>query len=314
MGGRRLRGIRAAGLQVVLYHHLSDHPSEFVDRLRVSTPPELFERHLERLSRDYEVVDLDAVLSGSLPRRALLITFDDGYRSVVDVAGPLLRRSGLPSLFFIGGAFLDETTLPLDNLICWLSHRFSLAAIEGAITRRPTEPTSVADLMRVIADLPYDRRVGLPDELAGAFGVDLAQLRRESRLFLGDSALRGLSDLGMEVGNHTTSHLHCRAILDQTAAQAELIENKQRLEELTDRPVRSFSYPYGSRLDATPYVERVLAASGHAAQFLVESRPNAVRHKGPRWHRVSLRDRSVSRLQVELEVFPRLRAIRDRLR
>jgi hypothetical protein len=78
--------------------------------------------------------------------------------------------------------------------------------------------------------------------------------------------------------------------------------------------VRAFSYPYGRRSDATPLVERALVDSGHEALFLVEARPNARGHRGPTWHRVSLRDEPTSRLFLRLAVLPNLRATRDRLK
>ena len=62
---------------------------------------------MRKMARDYEIVGLDAVLSGNLPRRSLLITFDDGYRSFVDIALPVLRRLGLPSVLFVTGACLE---------------------------------------------------------------------------------------------------------------------------------------------------------------------------------------------------------------
>jgi hypothetical protein len=63
-----------------------------VDRLAGSTPPDVFESPARKMARDYEFVGPDELLSGKLPRRALLITFDDGYRSVAEVAMPTLRR------------------------------------------------------------------------------------------------------------------------------------------------------------------------------------------------------------------------------
>ena len=76
----------APPLRVVLYHHITNRLSSLVDRLGVSTTPAVFEAHIRKMARDYEVVGLDAVLSGNLPRRSLLITFDDGYRSFVETA------------------------------------------------------------------------------------------------------------------------------------------------------------------------------------------------------------------------------------
>ena len=301
------------GLQVVLYHHLADESDDLTHDLRVATPPALFEAHLRRLARDYDVVDLDQALSGRLPRRALLITFDDGYRSVVEVAGPILKRLGLPSVFFVSAAFVTPGSLPLDNLLCWLVRTIGVETVEQAVTGRPARGRTLAALLGVIAELPYARRVRLADELAEAFGVDRARLRQESGLFLDYGELPRLADFACEVGNHTRSHLFCRAIVDEAAGEVELVQHKRQLEEWVGAPVRAFSYPYGHRRDATPLVERLLAASGHRATFLVESRPNTRHRAGATWNRVSLQDRPVSRLGVELELLPRLRAIKDLL-
>jgi hypothetical protein len=298
------------GLQVVLYHHLADEPSELTDELAVSTSPALFEAHVRRLARDYDVVDLDTVLSGRLPKRALLITFDDGYRSVLEIAAPILARLGLPSVFFVSAAFLNPGSLPLDNLLCLLARRIGVDSVGRAIN---CPAASLNDLFGVVAGLQYARRTALTGELAERFQIDCARLREESGLFLDRSELPRLADLGCEVGNHTRSHLFCRAITDEAAGSIELVEHKQQLEQWSGAPVRAFSYPYGRRIDATPYVERLLRESGHEATFLVESRPNP--RRGARtWNRVSLQDRPVSRLGLELELLPRLRAVKDLVR
>src|SRR5262245_35207660 len=54
----------------------------------------------------WQVIDLATMLRGltaptELPHRAALITFDDGYRSVLEVALPCLRRFGYPAVHFV---------------------------------------------------------------------------------------------------------------------------------------------------------------------------------------------------------------------
>lgn len=310
-GSRRAR--RGSGLQAVLYHHLSDKPTPLVNSLDVSTPPALFERHLIHFLQNYDIVDLDRVLTGRLPSRPLLITFDDGYRSIVDVAAPILRRHGVPSVFFISSAFLDPEELPLDNLLSWLAHRSPLVEVQEALTGLRPERTSFRELMACLPRLSYEQRARAPRELCERFRVDPGELRRQSGLFLEPDELGRLSAFGMEVGNHTRTHLHCRAIRDEAASRRELVEHRGRLESLSGSPVRSFSYPYGSRLDATAFVEQALVSSGHEALFLVESRPNPRVHEGVTWNRVSLRGTPVERLRTQLELLPRLRALHDRL-
>ena len=299
------------GLRVVLYHHLADRCTELEGPLGVATPAALFEAHIARLLRDYDVVDLDCVLSGRLPRSGLLITFDDGYRSVLDTALPILQRLGAPSVFFVAGTFLDPLALPLDNLLCWLAPRIGLESLERAITGQVPRSRTVCELIDSLAFLPFARLARLSDELGERYGVGQSRIRADSQLFLERGELSKCAGFGCEVANHTESHLFCRSITTEAQGTGELVEPRAKLETLTGRPVRAFSYPYGSRRDATPLVERMLAESGHEASFLVESRPNSARHRGRLWNRVSLRDCPVSHLTAQLELLPPLRAVRD---
>ena len=301
-------------LRAVLYHHVTDHASSLVDRLAVSTPPDVFESHVHKLARDYELVSLDEVLSGRLPRRALLITFDDGYRSVAEVALPILRRLGIPSVFFVTGACLERDSLPLDNLLSHFCASVGLDRLGAALDPHARDMSTFSHLLDLVAAMPYSRRLRVGDELAERFELDQARLRSESGMFLDPDDLAGLAASGCEVANHTRTHVYCRSIVDETSAHDQLVQHARRLESLTGRPVRAFSYPYGHREDARPIVERVLRESGHEALFLAESRPHLRGTLGPLWNRVALDGCPAWRIGAELELMPALRVRRDRLR
>ncbi len=310
-----LSGSRARpSLRAVLYHHITSRLSSLVDRLAVSTPLAVFEAHMRKLARDYEVVNLDTVLAGKQPHRALLITFDDGYRSFVQSALPVLRRLGLPSVLFVSGACLDPGTLPLDNLLSYLCASIGLERLTAALDPRAPRPHNFLELLDVVAALPYGRRLEVGDELASRFEVDQAALRAETGLFLEPQDLAGLAADGCEVANHTRNHVFCRSIPDEEVAREEIVEHSRRLESLTGCPVRAFSYPYGRREDATPMIERILRESGHSASFLAESRLHLNGSTHQVWNRVRLDGYAKWRIGPELEVMPSLRGGRDWLR
>lgn len=301
-------------LRAVLYHHVTDHASSLIDQLAVSTPPDVFEAHVSKMARDYEVVSLETVLSGELPRRALLITFDDGYRSIAEVALPILRRLGLPSVFFVTGECLERDSLPLDNLLSHLCASVGFDRLGAALHPDARGTGTFQQLLDLVAAMPYGRRLGVGNELAERFNLDQAGLRDQSGLFLDPEDLPGVAASGCEVANHARTHLFCRSIVDETFAHNQIVEHARRLESLTGHPVRAFSYPYGRRDDAIPMVERVLRESGHDASFLAESRPHPTGSLGRLWNRVTLDGCPTWRIGPELELMPALRVGRDRLR
>ena len=301
-------------LRAVLYHHVANKVSALVDRLGVHTAAEVFEAHVHKLERNYEIVSLDTVLSGRLPRRAMLITFDDGYRSFVDTALPVLRRFGLPSVLFVTGATLDPGILPLDNLLSYLCASVGLERLAVAIDPQARQTRSFLQLLNLVAAMPYSRFQALGGELADRFEVDRAALRAESGIFLDPQELAGLAADGCQVANHTRTHLFCRSIPDEDVAREEIVEHGRRLQSLTGRPVQAFGYPYGQRQDATPMVERILRESGHEASFLAESRLHLNGNSGRVWNRVRLDGYASWRIGPELELMPALRGGRAWLR
>jgi peptidoglycan/xylan/chitin deacetylase (PgdA/CDA1 family) len=122
----------AKTLAVLAYHKIGPPSVPGWDTWSyVST--DLFERHLRHLCDDgWQVLDLDTCLGAlelpdSLPARAALITFDDGYRSNLELALPLLRRFGFPAVMFVPTAFVggynafdaDIEYEPREDLCSW---------------------------------------------------------------------------------------------------------------------------------------------------------------------------------------------------
>jgi peptidoglycan/xylan/chitin deacetylase (PgdA/CDA1 family) len=102
-------------LRVLMYHKVNDFPNN-----RMSMPTGLFDEQMAQLGElGYTVVDLDAVVAHyterrPLPERAVLITFDDGYRDNLLNAAPVLRKHGYPAVQFVPIAYVGDR-LPLPH-------------------------------------------------------------------------------------------------------------------------------------------------------------------------------------------------------
>jgi peptidoglycan/xylan/chitin deacetylase (PgdA/CDA1 family) len=87
---------------VMMYHHVSSQ-SAGAD----SVSPENFRRHLEYLKKHhYHVLRLgelvEKIESGQpLPKRSVVLAFDDGYEDNYKAAFPILKEFQFPAIFFI---------------------------------------------------------------------------------------------------------------------------------------------------------------------------------------------------------------------
>lgn len=101
-------------LRILAYHAIADLSDD--PRLaEYAVPADLFAAHLDTLlERGWNFVDLDALLAalagkGSLPERALLLTFDDAYTDLLEVACPIMAERGVPAVVFAVAGKLGGT-------------------------------------------------------------------------------------------------------------------------------------------------------------------------------------------------------------
>jgi peptidoglycan/xylan/chitin deacetylase (PgdA/CDA1 family) len=112
-------------LRVLMYHKVNDRSPN-----PTTVPTEVFAEQMELLARlGYQPASLEAVrdhyLEGTpLPPRAVLITFDDGYRDNLENALPVLRAHAYPAVLFVPIAYLDDgRPLPHEELLVTLGVR-----------------------------------------------------------------------------------------------------------------------------------------------------------------------------------------------
>lgn len=102
---RRLHDRRA--LTLIGWHRIDDRVDD-----GLSTSELAFESHLDTLE-DWGAAVLplpeaaERLAVGALPPRAVALTFDDGYASVVETAWPLLRKRHLPATLFVCSDYLE---------------------------------------------------------------------------------------------------------------------------------------------------------------------------------------------------------------
>ena len=316
----RLLG-RIRSVRCVVFHDISNGDSPFTSGLGISLRPSEFEATLEFLTANYAPVSLEDLLSSpserDLPPNAILVTFDDGYASAMTWAAPLCAERRVPAVFFLSAAFLDNRRLSPDNLVCYVANVMGMEPINAAVREvsgcRNLKFACRADVSRTFfPSISAAQRQEFLTALEHFADLRSRQLAEQAGLYVTRQQVKELASLGFEIGSHTYSHVRCRSLTHEEMDQ-EIRKNGTELESISGKPVRSFSLPYGSSADLTGEVAEFLEATGHRAVFLSESVANN-RSSTPRClNRVSLHTGAEGRLSFEIEVLPRLRAVRNRL-
>jgi peptidoglycan/xylan/chitin deacetylase (PgdA/CDA1 family) len=262
--GRWLRS-RAVGGGVILgYHCVADSA---LDPYSLCVSPLHFAEQLEVLRKHAYLIRLQelvgAIQVGRIPRRAVALTFDDGYVDTLSTAKPLLERYQIPATVFITTGYIgrefwwDELarllltpqTLPESLCLTVNSYAYHWKRSDTARARTKNDSTStklylLRSLYRWLRPLPEPMRQRALEQLGPWTGgtPQGPPLRRA----LAPEELAQLADGDLiEVGAHTVSHPPL-ATLSPAMQRSEVLCSKARLEELLAQPVVSFSYPYGS--------------------------------------------------------------------
>lgn len=261
----------------MLTYHRVDAPT--ADPWQLSVTPENFRAQLERLrARGFALFGMAEVARLStardLPRRAAVITFDDGYADNLDIALPILAAHDAPATVFVtagqvesGREFwwdgltrvlLETPDLPdrfedarIGEPVSLggesLLHDASLRRL-GGWTRWEAPPSrrhaAYVDLWQRLSTLEPDTRESVVDGLRRWAGVAATpdSLRRP---VTGDELLRLAAGPGVEIGGHTWTHTPLAGLPEQTQRR-EIGDTARWLEARIGAPVRGCSHPHGS--------------------------------------------------------------------
>jgi peptidoglycan/xylan/chitin deacetylase (PgdA/CDA1 family) len=234
---------------ILLYHRVASLPS---DRWRMAVSPERFAEQLDTIAAHFTPLPLSELVrslqANDVAHGALAVTFDDGYRDVLDVAKPELERRSIPATVFTVSGYIDS-----GRDFWWdVLERLAPGLDKGY------------DAWHVkLQALPEAERRATLDELAASLpAAEPATLSRDGLRLLAEGGL-------VEIGAHTVTHPALTGLATEEQLD-EMRRSKEQLEGLLGRPVAGFSYPYGIH-DAETATQA--QAAGFAYACTSERRP-----------------------------------------
>ena len=244
-------GASRGRLLTFFFHRVLDEPDPMM-------PGEMdarrFDQVLKWIGEQFRVLAprlaCEQLITGTLPARAAIISFDDGYRDNYDVAMPILQRHGMQAVFFVATGYLGNGVQFNDRLTeafrdlrdetldaRWLGLGIlpagSLPARLDAL-ERVREATKYLDL---------GTRWHAVERIEAACGSRGRGVERD-RVMMTPEEVVALCASGMEIGGHTVMHPILESVDDATAFD-EIATGRNALAAILGSPPELFAYPNG---------------------------------------------------------------------
>ena len=248
---------------VFVLHDITDEPARFTRENDIWVSKNLFKTQMEFVQENFNVISMASLLKGEIPKRAAMITFDDGYTGIFKNALPILQGMGLPSTIFmnmspvLGGEFWAERVAYL----CQEDQGF-LQYLEDRLGSPVSHP--VLQCTEQIID-SYHQETGI-DYLPGLqeYMAEYASLADLEKID-GDPLIT--------FGNHSYVHYNIKNLTD--SALAEQYEKNAEALSRFKRYLPVFAFPFGHRgLCFSPSQASYLLKMGAARLFTAWPQPN----------------------------------------
>ena len=283
-----IRRSRAGGRRVIVlgYHRVcADFAEEWAQSIESCLiSRDTFARHVEFLSERSELATMSRavdVLAGRAwaGRDLAVITFDDGYKDVLENAKPILDAAFAPATLYVSsdvvarrGYFLHDRLFTLlalwqrsESLLRRLASRLRSSRVGRRLQvagRPPPLGTRSHRAACTCRARPPDQR----DERGGSGLHRSAVFRSRPRL----DRCPSLAADGWEIGSHTMGH-SVLTHLTSGEIEADLRTSKAAIESAIGKPVRHFAYCNGYYNDS---VIDALKRTGFASAVTTEDRLN----------------------------------------
>ena len=257
---------RRRRLLILCYHGISLDDEHRWDPQFYMAPVD-FERRLQLLADGgYTVLPLGTALeqlyAGTLAPRSVCLTFDDGLYDFQERAMPLLERYGFPATVYLTTYYSDfnrPVFNPFVQYVMWKSGR-STADASALLGRETTwelgtpagRHAALVTLLRYASerDMSAADKDTLAARVAALLGVDYdALVARRMLHLLTNAEVAALAQRGVDFQLHT--HRHCNP-RDRDGLAREIIDNRQRMEQILGASPVDFCYPSGVCRDGYP--------------------------------------------------------------
>jgi len=224
-------------LIILLYHGVNTGSKiPFIDPLYPSRSAEVFEQDILFLKKHFESVSLSQIHAqeGQFSMPSFHITFDDGLRSVYDVAHPILQKHKVDASIYLNNDFIDNKGL---------FFRYKVALIIDTLERKDSSSDQLdnSHLISWLLKMGHQDTAKI-DKTAKKIGLDFAHFLKTEEPYLSSVQIKEMQKLGIEFGAHSFNHPYVQN--QKENMHSEISKSIDDIDERFSSKLRAFAFPF----------------------------------------------------------------------
>lgn len=234
------------------YHHLvSDEALPHIKHLYQYKSVKQFTADIDFLLKHFRPVSAadiaDAIQHDKpLPKHSFLLTFDDGFREVYDIIAPILLRKGVPAVFFINPAFVDNKAIFYRCKISLLIDEIIKTGQQNSLhiySNLLQKDISSFDILKAELKKLNHTNQYILDDMAAALHYSYNDYWQKQQPFLTTAQIKELHQQGFTIGAHSWDHPYYE-FLDQEQQLWQTTASVKYINDTISPPYSYFSFPH----------------------------------------------------------------------
>ncbi len=233
-----------------------------------------FDRKVDYLKRNFTVLSMDAALdavkTGNIPKRAVALTFDDGYRDKLMRIFPILEKYRVPATMYLSSGFMNEKNF------FWFNRLIECVCRATTISDQE-KAEMIDDTARQLKSMPDELKHKTLDDLEKRLSYKPADHARLLPMLSWDEVKTLAASPLITIGAHTVTHpILTQMPLDR--ACAEITDGRNEIAANAGVTPRHFAYPNGRFKDFNRDLRNYVESRGFVSAVSTEPGGNAKAH------------------------------------
>ena len=186
----------------------------------------------------------------------MLLTFDDGLIECHQVIAPILKKKGIPALFFLNNHFIDNRGL---------FFRYKVSILIDSMLSRTNGTSLVSQHLKCAEDQVKDELLNISysqqdhiASIAELLSIDFTEYLNKSPVYMSGDQVSDLLSWGFEIGGHSLDHPRYSRLRKEDMI-SQTLNSMKDLSKRFNHQASGFAFPFTSDGIPAEVIDQLLA-------------------------------------------------------